>query len=67
MNAIGLIMFAVGIVLLIFGFSQTHTATPDVSKVITDHASHRHIWFIAGGALSVISGMILALKGVRRD
>jgi multisubunit Na+/H+ antiporter MnhB subunit len=66
MNIIGLAVFALGIVLLIFGFNESHSFSSDVSRFFTGNPTDRSIWFIAGGAVAVIVGMILALRGMKR-
>jgi len=66
MNTIGLGIFALGVVLLIFGFNESHSFGSDVSRVFTGNPTDRSIWLISGGALAVVAGLILALRGVRR-
>ena len=66
MNIIGLAIFALGIVLLIFGFNESHSFNSDVSRLFTGNPSDRSMWLIAGGALAVIAGMVLALRGIKR-
>jgi hypothetical protein len=61
-NIIGLAILALGIVLLIFGFNESHSFSSDVSRVFTGNPSDRSIWFIAGGAVAVIVGIFLALS-----
>ena len=65
-NIIGLAIFAVGIVLLIFGFNESHSFSSDVSRAFTGNPTDRSIWFIAGGAGAIIIGLFLAIKGMRR-
>ena len=67
MNIIGLALFALGIVLLIFGFHESQSLSSDVSRFFTGNPTDRSIWFIAGGAVAVIVGMILALRGMKRS
>ncbi|HET7624263.1 MAG TPA: DUF3185 family protein [Verrucomicrobiae bacterium] len=61
-NIIGLAILALGIVLLIFGFNESHSFSSDVSRVFTGNPTDRSIWFIAGGAVAVIVGIFLALS-----
>jgi multisubunit Na+/H+ antiporter MnhB subunit len=67
MNIIGLAVFALGIVLLIFGFNESQSFNSDVSRFFTGNPSDRSMWLIAGGAVAVIAGMILALRGMKRS
>ena len=63
---IGLAILALGIVLLIFGFNESRSFSSDVSKFFTGNPTDRSIWFIAGGALAVVVGLVLAIRGARR-
>jgi hypothetical protein len=65
-NIVGLGIFALGVVLLIFGFNESQSLGSDVSRVFTGNPTDRSIWLIAGGAVSVIVGLFLALRGARR-
>jgi multisubunit Na+/H+ antiporter MnhB subunit len=67
MNTIGLIIFALGVVLLILGFNESQSFSSDVSRVFTGNATDRSMWLIAGGAVAVIVGMVLALRGMKRS
>jgi len=61
-NIFGLAIFAVGIVLLIFGFNESQSFASDVSRVVTGNPSDRSIWMIVGGSLAVVGGLVLALR-----
>jgi hypothetical protein len=65
-NIVGLAIFALGIVLLIFGFNESHSFSSEVSRVFTGNPTNRAVWMIAGGAAAVIAGLVLALWGTRR-
>jgi hypothetical protein len=65
-NIVGLAIFALGVVLLIFGFNESHSFSSDVSRVFTGNPTDRSIWFIVGGAAAVILGLVLAVLGSRR-
>jgi multisubunit Na+/H+ antiporter MnhB subunit len=67
MNIIGLAVFALGIVLLIFGFNESQSFSSDVSRFFTGNPTNKSMWFIAGGAVAVIVGMVLALRGMKRS
>ena len=63
---IGLAILALGIVLLIFGFNESHSFSSDVSRFFTGNPTDRSMWFIAGGGVAVIAGLVLALRGWKR-
>jgi multisubunit Na+/H+ antiporter MnhB subunit len=65
-NILGLAIFAVGIVLLIFGFNQTQTVGLEISRVFSS-PSDRTLWMLIGGAVTVIAGLFLALQSRRLD
>ncbi len=65
-NLVGLAIFALGIVLLIFGFNESHSFSSDVSRVFTGNPTDKSMWLIIGGAAAVIVGLVVALLGVRR-
>jgi hypothetical protein len=65
-NVIGLGVFALGIVLLIFGFNESQSFSSDVSRVFTGNPTDRSVWMIAGGVLAVVVGLFLAIRGKRK-
>ena len=65
-NIVGLAIFALGVVLLIFGFNESHSFSSDVSRVFTGNPTDRSIWMIAGGAVAVIAGLAVAVIGARK-
>lgn len=65
-NVLGLGIFALGVVLLIFGFNESHSFGSDVSRFFTGNPTDRSIWFIVGGAVAVIAGLTLAIRGSHR-
>jgi len=67
MNIAGLVLFAAGVVLLVFGFNESHSFGSDVSRFFTGNPTDRSMWFISGGAVAVIAGLVLALRGRRRS
>ena len=66
-NIIGLAIFALGIVLLIFGFNESHSFSSDISRTFTGNPTDRSIWFIAGGAVAVVVGLVLSVRGMRKS
>jgi multisubunit Na+/H+ antiporter MnhB subunit len=66
-NIAGLAILALGIVLLIFGFNESHSLSSDVSRTFTGNPTDRSMWLIIGGAVAVIAGIAVALTGRRRS
>jgi multisubunit Na+/H+ antiporter MnhB subunit len=66
-NIAGLAILALGIVLLIFGFNESHSFSSDVSRTFTGNPTDRSMWLIIGGAVAIIAGIAVALTGRRRS
>ncbi|HEX4265351.1 MAG TPA: DUF3185 family protein [Verrucomicrobiae bacterium] len=65
-NIIGWAILALGIVLLIFGFNESHSFNSDVSRTFTGSPTNHSMWLIIGGAVAVVAGLGLAFTGRRR-
>ncbi len=66
-NFVGLTVFALGIVLLVFGFNESQSFSSEVSRFFSGNPTSRSIWLVAGGGTSVVLGLFVALRGARRD
>jgi hypothetical protein len=66
-NIVGLGLFALGAVLLIFGFNESHSFGSDVSRFFTGNPTDRSMWLIVGGAVGVVVGLVLAVRGRSRS
>ena len=64
---VGLAILALGIVLLIFGFNESHSFSSSVSRTFTGNPTDRSMWLIIGGAVAVITGLAVSLMGRRRS
>ncbi len=64
-NVVGLAVFALGVVLLIFGFNESQSFSSDVSRFFTGNPTNRSIWLIVGGGMAVVVGLFLALRSRR--
>jgi multisubunit Na+/H+ antiporter MnhB subunit len=62
-NIVGFAILALGIVLLIFGFNESQSFSSDVSRFFTGNPTNHSMWLIAGGAVAVIAGLLLAFLG----
>jgi multisubunit Na+/H+ antiporter MnhB subunit len=65
-SIVGLLILAVGIVLLIFGFNESQSFSSDVSRFFTGNPTDRSIWMLIGGIVAVIAGLFLAITGARK-
>jgi uncharacterized membrane protein len=65
-NIVGLALLALGVVLLVFGFNESHSFSSDVSRTFTGNPTDRSMWLIIGGAAAVVVGLVLSVMGMRR-
>ena len=65
-NIVGLVLLAAGIILLIFGFSESQSLSSDVSRFFTGNPTDRSMWLLIGGAVGVIAGSVFAINSARR-
>ena len=65
-NIVGLAIFALGVVLLVFGFNESRSFSSDVSRFFTGNPTDRSMWMIVGGIVTVVAGLFLAITGTRR-
>jgi hypothetical protein len=66
-NALGWAIFAVGIVLLVFGVNASNSFGSDVHRFFTGNPTDKSIWFLVGGAAAVVVGLVVALRGGRKS
>jgi hypothetical protein len=66
-NIVGLAILALGVVLLVFGFNESHSFSSDVSRTFTGNPTDKSMWLIIGGAVAVIAGIAVAVTGRRRS
>jgi len=66
-NIVGLAVFALRIVLLIFGFNESRSFSSDVSRFFTGNPTDRSMWMIIGGIVTAIAGLFLAVTGARKN
>jgi LPXTG-motif cell wall-anchored protein len=64
-NITGLAVFALGIVLLIFGFNASQPFGAELSRNLSNNSDQSSVWLIAGGGAAVLGGLFLALRSRR--
>lgn len=64
-NILGLAVFALGIVLLVFGFNESQSLGSEVSRAFTGNPTNRSLWLIVGGIVAVIAGLFIAIRSGR--
>jgi len=60
-RVLGLIILAVGVVLLAFGIHASHAPLERVSDAVTGKYTDTTMWYLGGGAVAVLAGGLIAL------
>jgi drug/metabolite transporter (DMT)-like permease len=63
---IGLVVFAVGVVLLVFAYNSSNAPLEELSNTITGRYSDETMWYLVIGIAAVVGGGLLAAFGSRR-
>lgn len=63
---VGIVLVAVGVVLLGFAYNSTETPVEQISNTLTGRYREQTMWYIAIGTAAVIGGGLLAFFGNRR-
>ncbi len=61
----GLVLFAIGLVLLYFGYSATETLGEQVSETLTGRFTDETMGYLIAGVACVVAGGAMALFGKR--
>jgi hypothetical protein len=64
---IGLALLALGVVLMIFGFTATDTLGEQASKVFFGRYTNETMAMIVGGIVSAVVGLCLTVFGARKE
>ncbi|HET6469158.1 MAG TPA: DUF3185 family protein [Geminicoccaceae bacterium] len=62
---LGLVLVALGVVLLIFGFNQSQSVVDQVAETFTGRFTGSTMWYIIGGLVALVLGAGLLLAGRR--
>jgi len=65
MQMLGVVAFAVGVVLLGFGFHASNAPLDQLSNTLTGRFTDRTMWYFVVGAAAALGGALLALFGRR--
>jgi uncharacterized membrane protein YidH (DUF202 family) len=63
---IGLVLVAVGVTLLIFGYNATNSVSEQIVEGFTGHFTNQTMWYVIGGIAAVVGGVALSFWGGRR-
>ncbi|CAN5845360.1 hypothetical protein BH11PLA1_BH11PLA1_14230 [soil metagenome] len=65
-KVIGLVLIAVGIVLLILGITQADSVASSWSKFFTGNPTDKAIWYMIGGVVGIVAGGALTAMSMRQ-
>jgi hypothetical protein len=60
---IGLILLAVGVTLLIFGYNASQSVGERIVEGFTGHFTNQTMWYLIGGVAAVVAGLGLSIWG----
>jgi uncharacterized membrane protein HdeD (DUF308 family) len=66
-KAIGFVLLAVGIALIIYGVNASHSAASHLSQTFTGSPTNRAMWLLISGIASAVFGAVLALMPSHRS
>lgn len=59
-RVIGIVLVAVGLVLLVLGINAADSFASSVSKFFTGNPTDRAVWMMIGGVAAIIGGGVMA-------
>lgn len=63
---VGLALLVLGVILFIIGMNASDSAADQLSRTFTGHFTDRTAYYIIGGAVAAIVGLVLSLNGGHR-
>ena len=58
-NILGIALLVVGVALFIVGMNASHSMVDQMSNTFTGRFTHETMWYIVGGAVAGIIGLLL--------
>lgn len=62
-KTLSIALLAVGVILLVFGFSAADSIGSEVSEAVTGTPTDKSIWLLVGGTLAAIVGGFGLIRG----
>jgi Protein of unknown function (DUF3185) len=66
MRMLGLVVAAIGLILLVFGLNSADSPGEQVSYAVTGRYSDATLWYLVSGVSALVAGALLAAFGPRR-
>lgn len=64
-RGISIALLVVGVILLVFAWQSSQSLASDVSETIHGTPTDRTVWYLVGGALLAIAGLVGLLRAPR--
>lgn len=65
-RVIGIVLVVVGVALLYFGWQASESVGEQLMEGVTGRYTDETMWYLIGGAASIVGGIVLAVFGARR-
>lgn len=62
-KAVGIALLAVGIMLIIFGVNASDSFNSDMSRFFNGRPTNETVWFLVGGVVACVIGVVALLRG----
>ncbi len=62
-RVLGIVMLAVGVVLLLFGLNATDSAADTLKEGFTGRYTDKTMWYLIGGGALAVGGALMAFMG----
>ena len=59
----GIVLLAVGVVLLVIGMNASHSVADRLSNTVTGRFTEATTWYIVGGIAAAVLGAVMLLMG----
>jgi len=62
-KTVGIVLLAIGIMLIIFGVNASDSFNSDVSRFFNGRPTNETVWYLIGGVAACIIGVVALLRG----
>ena len=60
---VGIVLLVIGVGLFVVGMNSSHSAADQISKTFTGRFTEATTWYILGGILAGVAGVLMLLVG----
>jgi hypothetical protein len=54
------------VLLLVIGFNAKESLASEVSETVTGNPTDETLWYLVGGAVATVAGVVMLVRGFRR-